>query len=67
MKVLVIPDIHLKPWIFDKVEVILNKYKIDKANRIDKKEKITRLIIDSDDILILRFIFDFNMNKKYLL
>ena len=31
MKVLVIPDIHLKPWIFDKVEVILNKYKIDKA------------------------------------
>ncbi|WP_022753858.1 metallophosphoesterase [Butyrivibrio fibrisolvens] len=31
MKVLVIPDIHLKPWIFDRAEEILREGKADKA------------------------------------
>ena len=31
MKVLVIPDIHLKSWIFDKAEVILRQGKADRA------------------------------------
>lgn len=31
MKVLVIPDIHLKPWIFDKAEAILQGRHADKA------------------------------------
>lgn len=31
MKVLVIPDIHLKPWIFDKAEELLKKEKAQKA------------------------------------
>ena len=30
MRVLVIPDIHLKPWIFDRAEKILNEGKADK-------------------------------------
>lgn len=35
----------------------LKAYKEAKTNRKDKKEKITRLVLDSDDILILRFIY----------
>ena len=31
MKVLVIPDIHLKPWIFDEADKIIDKYNIDNA------------------------------------
>ena len=31
MIVLVIPDIHLKPWIFDRAEEILREGKADKA------------------------------------
>lgn len=31
MKVLVIPDIHLKPWIFDQAEQIMKKESVDKA------------------------------------
>ena len=31
MKVLVIPDIHLKKWIFDKAEGILKEGKADRA------------------------------------
>lgn len=31
MRVLVIPDIHLKPWIFDRAEKILNEGKADRA------------------------------------
>ncbi|HAV89937.1 MAG TPA: hypothetical protein DCW44_01485, partial [Eubacterium sp.] len=31
MKVLVIPDIHLKKWIFDKAESMLNEGKADRA------------------------------------
>ena len=31
MQVLVIPDVHLKPWMFDKAEEILQKHKIDKV------------------------------------
>ena len=31
MKVLVIPDIHLKPWIFDRAEKILKDGKADRA------------------------------------
>ena len=29
MKILVIPDVHLKPWIFDKAEELMNKYHLD--------------------------------------
>jgi len=29
MKVLVIPDVHLKPWMFDQAEELLNKYNLD--------------------------------------
>ncbi len=42
----------------------LAKYEIDKANRKDKKDKITRLVIDSDDILILRFIYNVGQQTK---
>lgn len=31
MKVLVIPDIHLKPWIFDRAEKIIKDGKADRA------------------------------------
>ena len=31
MRVLVIPDIHLKPWIFDRTEKILRDGKADRA------------------------------------
>ena len=31
MKVLVIPDIHLKPWIFDKAETIRKAGKADRT------------------------------------
>ena len=31
MRVLVIPDIHLKPWIFDRAEKILKDGKADRA------------------------------------
>lgn len=31
MKVLVIPDIHLKPWLFDQASIILNMKKADRA------------------------------------
>ena len=31
MKILVIPDIHLKPWLFNMAENILNEGKADKA------------------------------------
>ena len=31
MKVLVIPDVHLKTWIFDKVENVLKSGKADRA------------------------------------
>lgn len=31
MRVLVIPDIHLKPWIFDRAGEILNEGKAEKA------------------------------------
>lgn len=31
MKVLVIPDIHLKPWIFDDAQFILKHFNLDKA------------------------------------
>lgn len=31
MNVLVIPDIHLKTWLFDKAEVILKEGKADMA------------------------------------
>ena len=31
MRVLVIPDIHLKPWIFDRAEEILKEGKADRA------------------------------------
>ena len=29
MKILVIPDVHLKPWMFDKAEELMNKYHLD--------------------------------------
>ena len=31
MKILVIPDVHLKPWLFNMAENILNEGKADKA------------------------------------
>ena len=31
MKVLVIPDVHLKPWLFDRASEILNMKKADRA------------------------------------
>ena len=31
MKILVIPDVHLKPWLFNMSENILNAGKADKA------------------------------------
>ena len=31
MKILVIPDVHLKPWLFNMAEKILNAGKADKA------------------------------------
>ena len=34
MRVLVIPDIHLKPWIFDRTEKILRDGKADRTIRI---------------------------------
>lgn len=42
----------------------LAKYELAKANRKNPKEKITRLVIDSDDILILRFIYTMGNNSK---
>lgn len=29
MKILVIPDVHLKPWMFDKAEELMDKYHLD--------------------------------------
>ena len=31
MKVLVIPDVHLKPWMFEKAEKILKRKKAERA------------------------------------
>lgn len=30
MKVFVIPDVHLKPWVFDRADALLSKHKVDK-------------------------------------
>ena len=59
MKVLVIPDVHLKPWIFDEAEFILKKYKLDKAvfigDLVDDwhKEKYIDLYKDTIDRAVL--------------
>lgn len=42
----------------------LKAYEEAKTNRKDEKEKITRLVLDSDDILILRFIYTVGKGSK---
>lgn len=45
MRVLVIPDIHLKTWIFDRAEKILKDGKADRAvSRIQALEDENRLL-----------------------
>lgn len=42
----------------------LKAYEEAKTNRKDIKEKLTRLVLDSDDILILRFIYTVGKEPK---
>lgn len=50
MKVLVIPDIHLKTWIFDRAETILKAGKADRATYLDGTQigESAMIVIDSE-------------------
>ena len=55
-KVFVIPDVHLKPWMFDKAEELLSRSEYDKivclGDRYDDRDVILTNLLDSYDRMI---------------